>query len=95
MTPPAWRLQDAKAQFSAVVEAAMQGEPQWVTRRGKSAVVVIAVAQYERLSQSERGEAGGFIQHLLAMPRGRARVVTSKLASTAPATLKLRDVEFR
>ena len=94
MTAPTWRLQDAKAQFSAVVEAAMQGEPQLVTRRGKSAVVVIAAAQYERWSQRERGQTGGFIQHLLAMPRVKARVIASKRAST-PAELKLRDVEFR
>ncbi len=34
-----WRLQDAKTQFSQVVEAALQGEPQHVTRRGREAVV--------------------------------------------------------
>ena len=35
-----WKLQDAKNRFSAAVEAALGGEPQHVTRRGKPAVVV-------------------------------------------------------
>ena len=41
-----WRLQDAKTQFSQVVEAALQGEPQHVTRRGREAVVVLSEANY-------------------------------------------------
>ena len=34
-----WPLQDAKDRFSAVVDAAVAGDPQRVTRRGKPAVV--------------------------------------------------------
>ena len=45
----AWALQDAKNRFSAVVNAAMAGTPQQVTRRGKPAVVVLAAEEYERL----------------------------------------------
>ena len=45
----AWPLQDAKNRFSAVVNAAMAGIPQQVTRRGKPAVVVLAAEEYERL----------------------------------------------
>ena len=37
-----WSLQDAKNRFSAVVNAALAGEPQRVTHRGEPAVVVIA-----------------------------------------------------
>ena len=39
-----WKLQDAKNKFSAVVDAAIAGEPQHVTRRGKPAVVVVGSA---------------------------------------------------
>ena len=35
-----WSLQDAKNRFSAVVNAALAGEPQRVTRRGEPVVVV-------------------------------------------------------
>ena len=38
-----WKLQDAKNQFSAVVDAAIAGEPQHVTRRGKPAVGCVGI----------------------------------------------------
>ena len=37
-----WPLQEARNRFSAVVDAAVAGEPQRVTRRGKPAVVVLS-----------------------------------------------------
>ena len=66
----AWPLQDAKNQFSAVVNAAMAGTPQQVTRRGKPAVVVVAIKEYERLRHLENARAPTFADHLLAMPQG-------------------------
>lgn len=65
----AWQLQEAKNQFSAVVEAALAGEPQRVTRRGKPAVVVLADEEYERLRHLEKAKAPTFAEHLLAMPQ--------------------------
>ena len=65
-----WQLQDAKNRFSAVVDAALAGEPQEVTRRGKPVVVVVAIEEYQRLCQAERAEAPNFIEHLLAIPKG-------------------------
>ncbi|WP_131725976.1 type II toxin-antitoxin system Phd/YefM family antitoxin, partial [Rhodobacter capsulatus] len=41
-----WTVQDAKNKFSAVVEAALAGQPQEVSRRGKPAVVVVSVEEY-------------------------------------------------
>jgi len=64
-----WRLQDAKTQFSQVVEAALQGEPQHVTRRGREAVVVLSEAHYRSLRDGARAGAPGFIAHLLAIPK--------------------------
>ncbi len=37
-----WQLQDAKAQFSEVVQRALDGKPQCVTKHGRDAVLVIA-----------------------------------------------------
>ena len=48
-----WQLQDAKNRFSAVVEAALTGEPQEVTRRGKPVVVVVAFEEYQRLCKRD------------------------------------------
>ena len=64
-----WPLQEAKNRFSAVVEAAIAGHPQRVTRRGKPAVVVLAIAEFERLRQVERASAPSFAELLLAMPQ--------------------------
>ena len=64
-----WSLQDAKNQFSAVVDAALKGEPQRVTRRGKPAVIVVAVKEYERLRHLEKARAPTFADLLLAIPQ--------------------------
>lgn len=69
MPRSSWSLQDAKNQFSAVVEAARRA-PQTVTKHGKRAVVVMDAADYDRLRQMERAQAPSFTEHLLAMPRG-------------------------
>ena len=65
-----WSLQDAKNRFSAVVDAALAGEPQRVTRRGKPAVMVVAVEEYERLRHLEKARAPTFADLLLSIPRG-------------------------
>ena len=63
-----WPLQDAKNKFSALVDAALAGECQQVTRRGKPAVVVMSVDEYNRLRNRPAETASSFIEHLLAIP---------------------------
>ena len=65
-----WTLQDAKNRFSAVVEAALAGCPQEVSRRGKPAVVVLSVEEYRRLSAGEMRGGESFGDHQLACPGG-------------------------
>lgn len=72
-----WTLQDAKNHFSEVVDAALGGRPQEVTRRGKPAVVVLSAAEYARLVSDAGQHRGSFADHLLAFPGGdfdRAKV---------------------
>jgi len=69
MSRRSWSVQDAKNQFSAVVEAAKR-DPQTVTKHGKPAVVVVDAELYERLSKLEKAKAPSFKDHLLAIPRG-------------------------
>ena len=64
-----WPLQDAKNRFSAVVDAALAGVPQRVTRRGRPAVVVLAVDEYERLCHLEKTNAPTLAELLLAIPQ--------------------------
>jgi prevent-host-death family protein len=40
-----WQVQDAKARFSAFLEASLKEGPQVVTRRGVEAAVLVAVEQ--------------------------------------------------
>ena len=44
-----WKLQDAKAKFSKVVDDALKTGPQHITRRGAEAVVVVSINDYEKL----------------------------------------------
>ena len=64
-----WQLQDAKNKLGAVVEAAVAGDPQRVTKRGKPAVVVLAADEYERLRRLEKATAPAFADLLLAIPQ--------------------------
>lgn len=48
-----WKLQDAKSQFSKVVENALHSGPQYVTRRGITTVVIVSVQEYETLTTSK------------------------------------------
>lgn len=63
-----WTLQDAKNRFSAVVEAALAGRPQEVSRRGRPAVVVLAAEDYHRLVSAAGAERESFASHLLGFP---------------------------
>lgn len=64
-----WTIQYAKNKFSALVNDALAGEPQHVTRRGEPAVVVLAIDEYERLRRMERADAPTFAELLLEMPQ--------------------------
>lgn len=69
MQSQSWRLLDAKNQFSKVVEAALHGEPQHVTRRGREVVVVVAADEYHRLEKFKAAAMPRFVEHLLALPK--------------------------
>ncbi len=79
-----WTLQDAKNRFSAVVDAAVAGQPQEVTRRGRPAVVVVSTADYERLLAGAVENRDGFADHLLSFPAH----------DVARAEVRPRDVTF-
>ena len=64
-----WPVQDAKNRFSALVDAALAGAPQRVTRRGRPAVVVLAVDEYERLCHLEKTNAPTLAGLLLEIPQ--------------------------
>ncbi len=83
-----WQLQDAKNRFSAVVNAALAGEPQQVTRRGEPVVMVVSVEEYERLRNGKPDDAPTFVEHLLAIPQDDGEFEFERLP------LKPRDIDF-
>ena len=58
-----WQLADAKNKFSELVSRTLTEGPQRVTRRNE-AVVMVAEAEYERLT----GKRPGFVEFLLNGP---------------------------
>lgn len=79
-----WTVQDAKNKFSAVIDAALAGTPQEVTRRGKPAVVVLSADEYHRLLEGAVKSRESFADHLMAFPG----------AEVPRAGAKPRDVTF-
>lgn len=57
------QLRDAKANLSAVVDEAMQGEPSVITRHGKPQAVILGFEDWRRLSH-----VPSFAKLLLALP---------------------------
>src|SRR3954452_16679046 len=67
-----WLVKDARAHLSELMEAALDGEPQRVTRRGKGAVVVVGEDDWARLTaRASRGRARSFGEHLAKFPLSR------------------------
>ena len=46
-----WQLQDAKSKFSQLVERAMLSEPQFVTKHGSNAVVILSFEDYKKITK--------------------------------------------
>lgn len=49
-----WQLQEAKNRLSVVVKRSQSEGPQTITVRGRDAVVVISVEEFEELTRPER-----------------------------------------
>ncbi|MCA1974228.1 MAG: type II toxin-antitoxin system Phd/YefM family antitoxin [Caenispirillum sp.] len=47
-----WQIQEARSQFSALVDEALEHGPQRITRHGRKAVVVVSEEEWERLSNA-------------------------------------------
>ncbi len=61
------QIRDAKAKFSALIEAAEQGRPTIITRHGRPAAFVVPVEDARRLYPEKRAS---FADLLLSFPGG-------------------------
>jgi prevent-host-death family protein len=76
------QIRDAKAKFSALIEAAEHGRPTLITRHGRPAAVVVPVEDARRLYPDDRSS---FVDLLLAFPGG----VDFERDQTAPREVDL------
>jgi len=77
-----WQLQEAKNKFSKLVDEALLHEPQFVTRRGVDAVVVISIDEYNDLSKTKKP----LIDILKSAPKAQLEISRSKE--------KIREISF-
>lgn len=54
MRHPSWKFTQAKAQFSKVVQRALDGDPQRIVRSGRDAVIVVSEDQYNAATRPRR-----------------------------------------
>ena len=59
-----WKLQDAKARFSEVVDRALHDGPQVVTRHGENTVVIVAYREFIGAEPAQ-----DFKDFLISIPR--------------------------
>jgi len=50
----AWKVQDAKARFSELLDVTIKKGPQIVTRRGQDAAVLVPIEEWRRLQRAAR-----------------------------------------
>lgn len=88
-----WNLQDAKNKFSAVVDAAQKGQPQFVTKRGAEAVVVVSAEEFRRLSDLDPKPNRTFVDHLLDAPKLPDHL-QDMFDKREPMILEMREIDF-
>ena len=71
--PPRWQLQAAKARFSELFRRARSEGPQWVTRQGKEAVVVLPAEEFERLQARSR-QPQSLVEFFAQSPLAKVRI---------------------
>ena len=49
-----WKLHDAKARFSELLNTTLRKGPQVVTRRGREAAVLVPIEEWQRLQRAAR-----------------------------------------
>jgi antitoxin Phd len=49
-----WQLQEAKSKLSEVVDAAIAGSPQVITKRGVEVAIVVSYNEYRRMQLNQK-----------------------------------------
>jgi prevent-host-death family protein len=84
----AWTAQDARAHFSEVLDAALEGHPQEIVRSGKDAVMVVSAQDYRKLTKPKQSLRDFFLNSPLNEAFGDSEIPTLRHKE------RLRDIEF-
>jgi prevent-host-death family protein len=77
MGAPNWTVAEAKAKFSEIIERAMSEGPQTITRKGRTAAVVVGAEEWQRKTK----RAGNLAEFFDGSPlRGSGLKVTRRKA---------------
>jgi len=68
-----WQLQTAKARFSELFRRARSEGPQWITRQGKEAVVMLPAEEFERL-KARRKQPQSLVKFFAESPLAKAPI---------------------
>ena len=68
-----WQVQTAKARFSELFRRARSEGPQYVTRQGKEAVVLLPVEEFERLTARAR-QPGSLVEFFASSPLAKIQL---------------------
>ncbi|MXX23580.1 MAG: type II toxin-antitoxin system Phd/YefM family antitoxin [Alphaproteobacteria bacterium] len=68
----AWQAQEARAHFSAFLEASVKEGPQIVTRRGVETAVLLPIEQWRELQKPEKPS----LKEALLAPKPRTEMLT-------------------
>ena len=79
-----WTVAQAKAKLSEVIERAMAGRPQTITRNGKTAVIVVDAAEWQRRTERK----GTLAEFLRASPLRNAGLEIRRIKG------RLRDADI-
>lgn len=70
-----WTVAEAKAKFSELIDRARSQGPQTVTRKGRSAVVVVSVEEWERKTR----RTGNLAEFFAASPLRGAKLKVERV----------------
>jgi antitoxin Phd len=70
-----WQLQEAKSKFSQLVDSAIQGNTQIVTKRGVEAVAIISISALNKLKKDNQTQS--LLSALMSAPHNNIDLTRS------------------
>jgi antitoxin Phd len=67
-----WRVREARTRLGSLIDEALAGRPQRISRRGADVAVLVSAADYDRLMEPPEDLVQFFRDHRLPRPRQRA-----------------------